>query len=144
MEQNTAASALEELSRDECVHLLRKHRVGRFAVAVAGMAPIVVPVNYLLDGDVVIFRSGAGTKLTALRGAPVSFEIDEIDEYRGEGWSVLVQGRAYEATRWETAHLDLPTWAPGQKDHWVRIAPDAVTGRCITRPDQFPDLGGYL
>lgn len=144
VDQSTAGSAFAELSRDECVELLRNGLVGRFAVAMPGMAPLVVPVNYVLDGDVVVFRSETGTKLAALRRVAVSFEIDEIDRLRRTGWSVLVQGRAYEATRWETDHLDLPSWAPGAKGHWVRIVPDTVTGRRITRSEQFTDLGGYL
>lgn len=139
-----AGSALIELSREECVQLLRTRLVGRFAVALPGMAPVVVPVNYVVDDEVVVFRSGTGTKLAALQGMPVSFEIDEIDQFRRTGWSVLVQGRAYEATRWEIGHLDLPTWAPGDRGHWVRIVPETVTGRRITRMDGFTDLGGYL
>jgi len=135
---------LVELSRDECLELLKGHRIGRFAVAVPDAAPMVVPVNYLLDGDVVVFRSGTGTKLRALRGTPVSFQIDEIDQVHQTGWSVLVRGRAYEATRWETEHLVLPTWAPGDRERWVRISADAITGRRITQADQFTDLGGYL
>lgn len=133
--------AIVELSGDECLWLLRSQSVGRFAVALPGSSPLVVPVNFVLDGDVVVFRSAPGTKLTALAGIPVSFEVDQIDEADHTGWSVLVRGTAYEATRWETDHLELPTWAPGDKGHWVRIVPDSMTGRRITGPAPESDLG---
>lgn len=136
--------SFEELSRDECLHLLASHRVGRLAVAAPDAAPFVVPVNYLIDGEVVVFRSAGGSKLRALRGTPVAFQIDELDPMRRTGWSVLIRGRAYESTRWETEHLDLETWAPGEKSHWVRVVPDAISGRRIRRGDGFIDLGGYL
>ena len=101
-----------------------------------------MPVNYLLDGDVVVFRSGPGTKLRALRGTPASFQLDDIDPTQRTGWSVLVRGRADEATHWEIDHLDLTAWAPGDKSHWVRVVPDAITGRRIRRLDGFVD--GWL
>jgi len=127
---------LDELSREDCLALLGLHRVGRLAVAVADSSPLVVPVNYLLDGEVVVFRSGVGSKLQALRGTPVSFQLDEFDEAHRSGWSVLVRGSAYEATHWESEHLILPTWAPGDKGHWIRIVPTAISGRRIRLPDQ--------
>ena len=135
---------LDELSREECLKLLAGHRVGRIAVATPGASPLVLPVNYLLDGDVVVFRSGPGSKLRALRGTPVSFQLDEVDELHRTGWSVLVRGAAYEATRWDTEHLPLTAWAPGDKGHWIRVVPTAITGRRIRLPDRSVDLGGYL
>ena len=137
-------SDLEQLSRQECLALLAERGVGRLAVAAPGAAPYVMPVNYLLDGEVVVFRSGVGAKLRTLRGTPVSFQLDDIDPTHRTGWSVLVRGRAYEATHWEIDHLDLTAWAPGEKSHWVRVVPDNITGRRIRRQDGFVDLGGYL
>lgn len=136
--------SLEELERDECLRLLRDHAMGRFAVAAPGAAPVVVPVNYVLDGEVVVFRTATGSKLRLLRGLPVSFELDEIDPVRHTGWSILVRGMAYEGSRWETEHLALEAWAPGDKDHWIRIVPDVITGRRILLAERSVDLGGYL
>ena len=144
MEPAVDAPTLEELPRQECLRLLGAGAVGRVAVAVPGAAPIVFPVNYVLDGDAVVFRSGRGTKLRAVRGTPVSFQLDDVDTVRRTGWSVLVRGWAYETTRWVVAHLDLEAWAPGEKDHWVRVVPESITGRRIVAGDQFVDLGGYL
>lgn len=144
MEPATEAVTMEELSREECLALLGASGVGRLAVAAPEAAPLVVPVNYLLDGEVVVFRTGVGSKLRTLRGAPVSFQLDDVDPLRRTGWSVLVRGRAYEATRWETEHLRLDTWAPGERGHWIRIVPDSITGRRLRSPSSFLDLGGYL
>lgn len=138
------AQGLQELSREECLQYLASRGVGRLAVAAPEAPPIVVPVNYVLDGDVVVFRSGTGPKLRAIRGTPVSFQIDEIDPLHRTGWSVLVRGKAYEATHWEIDHLTLESWTPGDKGHWVRVVPDAITGRRVVQPDAFVDLGGYV
>ena len=106
-------------------------------MALPAAPPLVVPINFLLDGDVIVFRTDPGEKLLQLRGSPVSFEVDQIDFLRRTGWSVLVQGVAYEATPTEIEHLMLETWAPGEKAHWVRIVPAIITGRRIQLP-QLP------
>jgi nitroimidazol reductase NimA-like FMN-containing flavoprotein (pyridoxamine 5'-phosphate oxidase superfamily) len=118
--------------------------VGRLAIASPGAAPLVVPVNYVLDGEIVVFRSDPGEKVLLLRGSPVSFQIDQIDPFRRTGWSVLVQGVAYEATPREIEHLHIDPWAPGEKSHWVRIVPASITGRRIQLPELRRDSKGYL
>ena len=122
---------LEEIPEAECWSLLEEQEVGRFAVGVAGAAPHVVPVNYRLRHGDVYFRTGHGTKLLLLGTGPVSFEVDEVDRGARWGWSVVVQGRAYEATRWETHQLALEPWVGAGRDHWVRIVPERVSGRRI-------------
>jgi nitroimidazol reductase NimA-like FMN-containing flavoprotein (pyridoxamine 5'-phosphate oxidase superfamily) len=144
MSSATEVPGLETLPRDECFRLVKSQGIGRLAVATPGTSPLVVPVNYLVDGEAIVFRSGVGSKLRALRGTPVSFEVDEFDVLRRTGWSVLVRGSAYETTNWEIEHLAVEPWAPGDKDHWIRIVPEAVSGRRITLPDLTVDLGGYL
>ena len=53
------------------------------------------------------------------------------------GWSVLVKGRAAEVTDPveldDVTRLPLHPWAPGPKDHWIRIEANEVTGRSISR-----------
>lgn len=144
MERAGETATMVDLSREECLALLGAHSVGRLAVAAPGAAPLVVPVNYLLDGEVVVFRTGPGSKLRMLRGTPVSFQLDDVDPARRTGWSVLVRGRAYEATRWETEHLRLDPWAPGSRGHWIRVVADTVSGRRLRGPASLVDLGGYL
>jgi hypothetical protein len=139
-----AGPALEELVRQECLDLLSACSIGRVAVPVAGDGPLVVPVNYVLDGDVVVFRSDPGTKLTAVQLGPISFQVDQLDFLRRTGWSVLVRGLAYEATHWETDHIPLDPWAGGDKHHWVRLVPSSITGRRIRLPELLLDGRGYL
>jgi uncharacterized protein len=127
---------LEELSREECMTLLRTQPVGRFAVSQGDAPPHVVPVNYILDGENVVFRSGPGTKLARVAGGVVSFQVDSIDRVRREGWSVLIAGRAYQAFAHEIDHIRLESYPKGEKERWVRIEPDTVTGRRI-RPREF-------
>lgn len=131
-------SGLEVLSHDECVQLLAEHEVGRLVVVVHG-APHIVPVNYVFDGDAVVFRSDAGTKLDAAEGHPVAFEIDGFDTAARTGWSVVVHGRASEITEWDhpavtaaRSRLAPTPWAGGEKRHWVRVEAETITGRRIS------------
>ncbi len=125
---------LEVLDRDACMCLLASARLGRLAVVVEGR-PVVFPVNYVLDGDAVVFRTGGGTKLHAAVGNEVAFEIDGSDGSYHTGWSVLVGGRAEEIVDARDlercARLPLRPWARGDVSHWIRIRPRAVTGRRI-------------
>ena len=107
---------IEPLDQDECMRLLAfKSFVGRVGFVVDGQ-PYVLPVNYIADGDSVVFCTGSGTKLTALKGgARVAFEVDDSRPLYHAGWSVLVTGVAAEVT--DEAELDrlrrgpLRSWA---------------------------------
>jgi nitroimidazol reductase NimA-like FMN-containing flavoprotein (pyridoxamine 5'-phosphate oxidase superfamily) len=127
-------SALEPLSRHDCLSLLGHHHLGRLAVAV-GAQPLIFPVGYALDGDSIIFLTDPGTKLHAARGQRVAFEIDGVDG-RDRGWSVLVVGRAEaveaaaEQRRLRT--LDFGPWSRRTKSHVVRIRGGAITGRIVS------------
>jgi nitroimidazol reductase NimA-like FMN-containing flavoprotein (pyridoxamine 5'-phosphate oxidase superfamily) len=143
-EEGATPGGLEELSRDDCLARLRTQPVGRLAVAAGDAAPHVVPVNYILDGENVVFRSGPGTKLSLLAGRLVSFQVDSIDVQRREGWSVLISGRAYQAFPHEVGHLQLEPYAKGDRERWVRIEPERITGRRIRPHDFSLDPRGYL
>jgi nitroimidazol reductase NimA-like FMN-containing flavoprotein (pyridoxamine 5'-phosphate oxidase superfamily) len=137
---------LSEIDRDECFQLLAGHPVGRVAMAVEGDGPLVVPVNFSLDGEAIVFRSDPGMKIRLLRQGPVSFQVDEVDWYHRTGWSVLARGVAYEATHWEVDHVDVKPWAEGDKGHWVRIVVREITGRRLEHGElSWPGDGrGYL
>ncbi len=137
-------AALEELERDECLVLLRSFTVGRVAIVTASGSVLVVPVNYVVDGEAIVFRSDAGEKLEHLDERPASFQIDFIDSYHRAGWSVLVQGVAYHASPSEVEHLDIVSWAGRDKSHWVRVVPARITGRRLVPPDLPLDVRGYL
>lgn len=80
------------LSPDEIDALLRRHRVGRLAVA-ANDRPYVVPITYAYDGASIYAFSGPGRKIDVMREQPlVCFEVDEVtgpSEWR----SVVAEGR---------------------------------------------------
>ncbi len=140
-------STFEEISRDDCLALLAGQVVGRVAVAEFGAAPLVVPVNYALDGDTVVFRTDYGSKfrLAVLAEQPVSFEIDGLDPGHRSGWSVLLTGDAVEIEEPDAPGASVQPWAPGTKDHRVRIVPDSITGRRIRlAPVWGFDGRGYL
>lgn len=140
---DVASGALEELTVEECLALVGTMSIGRVAVAADGGAPLVVPVNYALDGEVVVFRSAPGTKVLAVQNAPLSFQVDLFDPSHRTGWSVLIRGRAYEAADREVRHLSLEPWAPGDRSHWIRVMPNDITGRRIRLPDAVRDPRSY-
>ena len=123
---------MEELPAATCWELVRTRRVGRLAVNVDGRARIF-PINFVVDGQTIVYRTAAGTKLSATRRADVEFEVDHYDASTGRAWSVIVAGRATEVTRsddWEHVHdLLLFPWHLAPKPFFVRIVPEAVTGR---------------
>ena len=143
---------LEVLATTECYRLLATHEVGRIGVN-AEHYPLVFPVNYAMDGTTVVLRTAPGTKLSAAPHANVTFEVDDIDRRTRSGWSVLVLGLAEEVTSAHRAELiertrasEVRPWAPGEHGHWLRIIPQAISGRRIV-PGELPPLfgpGGYL
>ena len=127
---------VRELTRTECFELLADEQLGRVAVT-DDRGPVVFPVNFVLDRHTVVFRTEPGTKLhAASQGRRVCFEADGTDAATRTGWSVLVRGEITEVTDpAELARLrELPlrVWAPGGRDHYVRILPAVLTGRRIT------------
>ena len=132
---------LEELSRSECIRLLAGSTLGRVAVAPKDWAfPVIRPVNFVFDESMnaVVFRSGRGSKLTALLlGRAAAFEIDGVDEVAKEGWSVIVAGRVEEIDRpLDARHVErlgVEPWASGDKPHWLIVRAETVTGRRIRR-----------
>jgi uncharacterized protein len=127
------ACGSEVLATDACWQLLRSSEVGRLAVSITGH-PDIFPLNYVVDGGSVVFRTAEGTKLAAsVLGRAVAFEIDGYDRDRGEAWSVVIKGRATEIERMQDvfAALDLPLfpWHASPKHRFVRIEPFDISGR---------------
>lgn len=124
---------IEDLDREECLRLLATQTVGRLAVSEPGGSPHLVPVNYALLRDSVVFRSVPGTKLRLLVHEPVTFEVDSWDGARGTGWSVIVSGLAYEASdrEMEVEDVSLRPSVESQTSRWVRLMPTSITGRRV-------------
>lgn len=128
-------NGLEMLDREECLRLLGEVQVGRVGVATEAM-PVVLPVNFVLDGERIVFSSAPGTKLyVAATGAQVAFEADDVDAGSRWGWSVCVTGPASvvqdagEVDRLRALPLD--TWAAEGEESYVVIEPQVVTGRRV-------------
>ena len=121
------------LTEAECWSLLNQHVVARLAVDIAGR-PDIFPINYVVDGDGIVFRTGPGTKLAAsVLGRGVAFEIDGYDPIAGDAWSVVAKGRARQVEHmieyFEADDLPLFPWHASPKPDIVRIEPDEITGR---------------
>ncbi|MCQ9165541.1 pyridoxamine 5'-phosphate oxidase family protein [Arthrobacter sp. STN4] len=143
MTHKPAATRTEDLAIHECWALLRGVSVGRLAVW-DGDHPDIFPINYTVDHGTLIFRTGEGTKLAAVRGGhPVALEADGVDPDTGIAWSVVVKGSGQLLTSTEdlldSFSLRLFPWHSGRKDNFVRIVPTAVTGRRfqVTQPAEW-------
>ncbi|CAO5189192.1 Pyridoxamine 5'-phosphate oxidase family protein [Frankia sp. AiPs1] len=119
-----------------CLWLLSGEQVGRVAFRRDGEV-LVLPVNYVLDGDAIAFRTATGSKLAAaLDEDAVGFEVDGHDPVARAGWSVLINGRAVAvndpATLGRLEATGLAPWADRiDHPHWVRILPETMTGRVV-------------
>ena len=125
---------IEVLSEQECLELLRSHRVGRIALSDHGQ-PLIFPVNYGADDRAVVFRTAPGMKLTEAPMSRVAFEIDEVDTAAGVAWSVMVQGVAYEITSaldqlsTRMRELVVEPMAPGERRNWIAVVRREISGR---------------
>jgi nitroimidazol reductase NimA-like FMN-containing flavoprotein (pyridoxamine 5'-phosphate oxidase superfamily) len=119
------------LDRDTSLELLHSVYVGRVAWATDSGEAIVLPVNFVVDGDDVLFRTAAGAKLDAVRsGRIISFEADDLEPALHVGWSVLVTGPAEvepaEQDRFSAAPLP---WDREPKPFLVRLRGLRISGR---------------
>ncbi|MGW0804034.1 helix-turn-helix domain-containing protein [Nonomuraea sp. NPDC002799] len=135
-----AHPSLEVLAEPECRRLIEPGGIGR--VAFSGSHGLtVLPVNYQMHHGAIVFRTAAGGPMdedlrTGQAGVDfkIAFEIDNIDEARREGWSVLVQGPAHHVDLEEAAGATgskVTPWAGGERHLYVRIIPQQITGRRI-------------
>ena len=74
--------------------------------------PLIFPVNYALDRDVIVVRTHAGTMLEAAAHANVTFEVDEIDRRTRTGWSVLPDIRSALLSNGTTDRGHVHSWPP--------------------------------
>jgi len=119
----------------ECRRLIAPGGVGRIAFGTTS-GPIVLPVNFAVVAGTIVIRTGEGTAVDGHADEQVAFEVDHIDEALCQGWSVLVRGSAHRVAHpAELRHVRRDTavwpWPGGDRDLYVRIIPDRVTGRRI-------------
>ncbi len=121
---------LTELDPDECLSLLRAGWFGRFAVQ-TDEGPLIVPVNYVVRGALVV-ASIAAQGVLARYGdrAPLSFEVDVVDDERWHGWSVIARGEGL-VTQEPQPSLGLAPrpWADGDRPYELHLSWTSLTGR---------------
>ncbi|XRQ15659.1 pyridoxamine 5'-phosphate oxidase family protein [Actinomadura welshii] len=138
---SSSPPVLEELDRAESLGLLGERGIGRVAFD-DGEGPTVIPVNYAVDGDGVLFRTSVSGRLsrsllTSVVGGEVraAFEVDRFDEETREGWSVLLRGGVHPLSEAEkAAAVRVEPWPGGEREAWFRLAAREVSGRRLHRP----------
>jgi len=126
---------LDVLDDQECLALLAGHHLGRLGFVSADGWPVILPVNYGFEEPSIVVRTGAGTKLDDIPLTMVAFEVDAADPGGAWGWSVLVQGPAFDITDSvdeysdSLRHLPVDPRAPGDRPHWLKVSARRLSGR---------------
>jgi nitroimidazol reductase NimA-like FMN-containing flavoprotein (pyridoxamine 5'-phosphate oxidase superfamily) len=126
--------AIESLDRDTCLALLPTASIGRVGWVTPDGHAMIMPVNFVLDGETIVFSTGEGAKLDSVHeGRVITFEVDAVEPAFQAGWSVLVFGPAEMITspaqirRIEQLHL--APWAPQRDRVFIRLSANEITGR---------------
>lgn len=125
---------LTELPYAACLRFLREGVVGRAAVCTPS-GPRILPVNYAVLDDAILFRTTPYSVLGSLTGSvALAFEVDSLDYQHHEGWSVVATGRAsvlHDPNDVAEARglLAVQPWAGGPRHVYVRLRWEELTGR---------------
>jgi hypothetical protein len=128
---------IAQLGSQECWDLLHRSGVGVLGTS-AGGKPDLFPVNYLVDGHTLLFRTAPGGKVAALEASPnAAFCV--LGQDRDSHWSVVMRGSIEMMTDQVeiigSGALELVSWAAGSKRIFMRLTPRGVEGRRISRAD---------
>lgn len=126
---------MARITEAEALGLAATVPVGRIVYSRYAL-PAVFVVNFELDGRDPVFRTRKGSMFgAALAETVVVFEVDRIDEQAHDGWYVTFLGRAKlitdQAEQSRLAGLGIDPWAPGERDHFVKIVTERIVGRRI-------------
>lgn len=128
-----AGQRLTQLDVAECVRLISPGGVGR--IAYAGPDGLeVVPLNFVMIGGEILFRTRPGGVLSRLAGERVAFEVDRIDDAVASGWSVLLRGvltRVADRALVSRLRNAVRPWAGGSRDSGMRLDADRISGRRV-------------
>jgi nitroimidazol reductase NimA-like FMN-containing flavoprotein (pyridoxamine 5'-phosphate oxidase superfamily) len=124
-----------KLGPAECLRLIAPGGIGRIGFGTTS-GPVVLPVNFAVLAGTIVIRTSQGSMIEGHAGDQVAFEVDHLDQALCQGWSVLARGLAHRvAHRAELQHVQreaaLWPWPGGDRDVYVRIIPDQITGRRI-------------
>jgi nitroimidazol reductase NimA-like FMN-containing flavoprotein (pyridoxamine 5'-phosphate oxidase superfamily) len=124
------------LTVDECLALLSEEAVGRVALSTpAGVR--IVPVNYTLYGEAIVFRTEPASELGAYGwDGDVAFEVDRLDYEQYQGWSVVARGQVRlvedpDELRRIKQRWDPQPWAGGRRTQYLKMTWEDLTGRRI-------------
>ena len=110
--------------------------VGRVALVV-GSLPEIVPVNFTVAGETVVFGVQSQSVLASRsEGTVVAFQVDSFDPARESGWHVHAIGTLYEVLSAEelaVAGGTVPaSWARGEEaERVVQIELAVVSGYVV-------------
>jgi hypothetical protein len=129
------------LSAEECWELLETEEFGRLAYRLVDEVHIV-PINFIVDGRSVLFRTASGNKLLAAAlHSDVALEIDWHDDLTA--WSVVARGHLRQLEEDEEHRIDslpLQPWVPTPTYDVIELVPEVVTGRHFRLQRPEPDL----
>lgn len=126
---------LTDIPAADCRRLLRSTTFGRLALADGAGRTELFPVNYVAADDEFWLRTGAGTVLDRCAdGVEVVLEVDQVDPFRGVGWSVVARGTALRTDEGPLTSTGRPApgpppWVRRSEDVWFRVPWDELTGR---------------
>jgi nitroimidazol reductase NimA-like FMN-containing flavoprotein (pyridoxamine 5'-phosphate oxidase superfamily) len=132
-----AARRMKHLDDRECWARLRSAQLGRLAYATPDRIAIV-PLNAVVRGRSVLFRTADDADLLTEQPLPVSFEVDGWDA--SSAWSVIACGALRPIT--DAASLQRESeigqvpWAPEEdrpRSVLVELAVDRLEGREFSR-----------
>jgi nitroimidazol reductase NimA-like FMN-containing flavoprotein (pyridoxamine 5'-phosphate oxidase superfamily) len=121
------------LSPSECRDLLEGGVVGRLAMATP-VGPRIVPVNYAVHGESIVFRTAPYSELSTYGwNTDLAFEVDHLDYETHQGWSVVAVGRAHvvddpDEVQRIRAQWDPRPWAPGSRNLYVKLTWRELSG----------------
>jgi uncharacterized protein len=134
-----------DLDPQECERLLTAGVVGRVALSTPD-GPHIMRVNYTVVDESIVIRTSSYSVLgTYGRNAMLAFEVDHDgledapDLLGHEGWTVVARGRGWaevdpeQVARIRDGWHPRP-WAPGNRNLYLRMRWDTLTGRSLGRP----------
>lgn len=124
-----------ELTHVEIWEVLGESGIGHLALRAQPKGVDIMPINYLVTNRQLFFRSAPGAKLEDLVQHPyVAVQVER--QWDGAWFSVVLKGKAERLAVDEDIErsgiLSLQTTQPGDKFNYVRVIPDAITGRTFS------------
>ena len=133
----TTTDHVEHLDEAECWHRLLGAQVGRLAFD-GRQAVGIVPLNYVVRGHSLLFRTVSDADLLTPQRRPVAFEIDGWSSRNA--WSVVAQGELNPDPDPDVlareAEIGLAPWAPddrGPRSTVVELVVHTISGRSFPR-----------